>query len=204
MITVEKISNGRDYDIQLKYENKIFTISRMSDDVRLSCRYNTYTKLSSPSISFTVSEEDCELYAIFERLYQNIIDGNVIDMDNTQMQRYAESIKSYSWYDEVVSSDGTITITCDDYRPEVADTLKIRKEPGKIVLEFTRINDNGYGLKSPFEIAILVRTQQSHAHELALPFYNTLFRRLQGIAATNDTKQLINLPRKNNTSEIPK
>lgn len=197
MIAIEKTSNGIDFNIALTSGNVVMEISRMGSDICMKCRYKNYSPVST--ISFAVQDDETVLYPIFERLYDNIVTGNVIngDMDDLRVRQLAGTQKEYSWFKDIVNDNG-INITSDDFSSENADTLHIRKEAGKIVLEFTRVTDGNYP-KMPFFTQINIRQEQSRSHDFAWPFRNTLFRELQNVQPVKyDGKILSNAPIKPN------
>lgn len=98
MIILKKTNDYNTFDIDLVNDGKILSIYQRGDDPNLSCRFEDYRDISN--ITFVIPREQEELYSIFEKLYIDIINGNVLGED-TSFQRVQESMKiqkSTTWY----------------------------------------------------------------------------------------------------------
>lgn len=189
MVIEKSINDLGMFDIAIKDSNKILSISLSGADHNLSCRYENFEKISE--ISFEILEEQEELYSIFAKLYNSIVSGNLLNGDLNNPQTIARIIteQSYSWFRDIVDNDG-ITIISDATPATCPNTLKIRREQGKIVLLFFQEDgkDKGYP-KSPFSINIHIRQQGSKLYDFCIPF-KTLYNDLQNITATKDIMRL--------------
>ncbi len=187
---IEKYSNSYGmFDVSITAEGKILSVSLGGDDVNLSCRFVDFRKITD--ISFNILEEYGELYSLFERLYMNIVSGNVLGMDerNESVKRSMEQMRSYSWYKEIVN-DGVVTIYCDAYPVECPNILRIRKCAGKIELSFEqRQNENNRLPKNPFCINVNVRQDGSKLHDFCYPFKD-LYRGLQSVSCEKEKKDV--------------
>lgn len=73
---LEKVKNSYGtYDIRFIQDGKILDISQVGADILLSCRYENFSQISA--IQFDITSDDQELFQKFNRLYENIIEGNV-------------------------------------------------------------------------------------------------------------------------------
>ena len=189
MVIEKSINDSGLFDITIMNSNKILSICLSGADHNLSCQYESFEKISE--ISFEILEEQDELYSIFEKLYNSIVTGNLLNGDLNDPNTIAniESQKSYSWFKDIVGTDG-ITIISDATPITCPNTLKIRREPGKIELIFIQEDgrDKGYP-KNPYSINIHVRQSGSKLYDFCLPF-KTLYNDLQNITDTKDIKKL--------------
>ncbi len=187
---IEKYNNSYGmYDVSITAEGKILSVTLGGDDVNLSCRFVDFQKIED--ISFDVLEEYGEVYSLFERLYMNIVSGNVLGMDEEResTKRSMEQMRSYSWYKEIVN-DGVVIIYSDAYPVECPNILRIRRWPGKIELSFEqRQNENNRLPKNPFCINVNVRQDGSKSHEFCYPFKD-LYKRLQNVSCEKDEKNV--------------
>ena len=186
MVIEKQINDYGSFDITIKDSEKVLTIFLGGDDPNISCRYEQYKRISE--ISFDILESESEIYPIFEKLYDNIVSGNVLNgnSSNKTTIEMMESQRSHSWYKDIVSSD-TITIISDAYPIKCPNVLKIKKTEGKIELEFTKEDGREMGqYKSPNNITINIRQSGSRIYDFCIPF-KTLYSDLQNIT---ETKQL--------------
>ena len=89
MIIKERTNDYGTLDIDLINDKKVLSIYQGGSDINLSCKYDDYHSISN--ISFDIPEEDEELYSIFDKLYTDIVNGNVLGED-VNLQRVQESI----------------------------------------------------------------------------------------------------------------
>ena len=189
MVVEKSINDSGLYDLTISDSNKILSIFLSGADHTISCRYDNFEKISE--ISFEISEEEEELYPIFEKLYNCIVSGNLLngDLNDPNTIAFAESQRSYSWFNDIVSNDG-ITVISDATPVTCPNTLKIRKEAGKIELVFMQEDGRNKGYpKNPYSINIHIRQQGSKLYDFCLPF-KTLYNDLQNITDTKDIKKL--------------
>lgn len=175
-------------DIDLIQDEKILSIYQSGADINLACKYSDYRKISS--ISFNIYSNQGEVYAIFNKIYTNIINGNILgENENLRIiQEKMQSEKCTSWYQSLVKN-GVITVLCDAYPVKFPNVLEIIKKENEIVLTFTKFE--GEFPKAPYCISINIRQSGSRIYEFCIPF-KTLFQELQTI----ETKKEINLTKK--------
>ena len=180
------------FDIIMKDSNKVLSVSLSGDDYNISCNYNSFEKISE--ISFDIFREEEELYPIFEKLYNNIISGNLLNgnLTDSNTLTYMKSQRNYSWYSDIVNDDG-ITIMSDATPVTCPNILKIKKELDRIKLLFTQEDGKKIGIfKNPFSINIHVRQSGSKLYDFCIPF-KTLYKDLQNVTekkGINDEKKL--------------
>lgn len=168
------------FDITLSDSDKVLSIFLGGDDVNISCRFVDYKKITE--IKFNIPEEESEIYSIFEKLYTNIINGNVLgeNEEDDLTKRKMEIQRNYSWYSEIVKN-GLVTIISDAYPINCPDVLRISKRDGRIVLWFIQENSKEFRQpKNPYCININVRQSGSRLYDFCFPF-RTLFRDLQHV-----------------------
>ena len=169
------------YDIDLIQDEKVLSIYQTGADITMSCKYKDYRKISS--ISFNISSGEGEVYTIFDKLYTDIINGNILG-ESEDLPRVQEKMcyeQNTSWYKELVCN-GIITVLCDAYPVKCPNILKISKKDEKIILTFDKVD--GELPKAPYCITINIRQSGSKLYEFCIPF-NTLFKQLQTV---NDKK----------------
>lgn len=190
MLIRKKANDYNTFDIDLVNDGKILSIYQSGSDPNLSCRFEDYRSISN--ITFDIPWEQEELYSIFERLYIDIINGNVLGED-ASIQSVQESMKlqkSMTWY-RTINQNGVITIMCDAYPLKCPNTLRITRLETGIVLEFDKSQDP-YVPKPPYSISINIRQSGSRIYEFCIPF-NTMFKQLQGLEEQKDiVKSLVN------------
>lgn len=189
-MTIEKYKNDYgSFDITIIDSNKVLSVFLGGADPNISCQYNDYKRIDE--ITFVIPNTEEDLFNIFNKLYKNIVSGNVLDYspDSSEAQQLMKNETSYSWYQEVVR-DGIITILSDAYPVNCPNILKISKEKNSITLSFMQINNPEVRLpKNPFCITINIRQEGSKIHDFCFPF-KTLFQELQSLTETKDKKIL--------------
>ncbi len=184
-MVVEKYYNDYGlFDIIIKDTDKVLSVSLRGDDHDISCNYDSFEKISE--ISFDILKEEEELYPIFEKLYNNIVSGNLLngDLNDSNTLAYMESQRNYSWYSDIVDNDG-ITIISDATPVTCPNILKIIKELDRIKLVFTQEDGKKIGIpKNPFRINIHVRQSGSKLYDFCIPFKN-LYKDLQNVTEKN-------------------
>lgn len=168
------------YDIRLVQDGKILDIIQTGDDIQLLCRNQNWDVISNTQ--FDITNENEEVYQKFNQLYENIIDGNVCNLDRKDSStiRSMEMMKCSSWYEEFVK-DGVITVLSDSYPVVCPNIVKIKRYDNMIQLYFEQVDGKEYGqLKYPFMIPVDIRQSGSRLYEFAYPF-RTLLKELQSI-----------------------
>ena len=165
------------FDIDLIKDDKVLSIYQTGADINFSCRHKDYRKISN--ITFNITSNQEEIYTIFNKLYTNIINGNVIGEDENlqSVQEKMQLEKCTSWYQSFVKN-GVITMLCDAYPIKYPNVLKITKKEDEIVLTFDKV-DGGVP-KFPYYISINIRQSGSRIYEFCAPF-KTLFKQLQTV-----------------------
>ena len=182
MYTIEKIPNGY-YDrcnIEITCDNKVLRLSQGGSDPSISCLYKDYHHITD--ISFEISKEETKLYSEFDKLYTNIVAGNILGEDETKdsVKERLETQRKTTLHNRIVK-DGIITIYSDGYPDEYPNILRVKKDDEKIILEFEKIE--GKHPKPHYAINILIRLEGSPTQEYSIPFYH-LYLRLQNIEET--------------------
>ncbi len=180
---VKKFSNDyNSFDIDLVEDEKVLSIYQTGDDVNLSCKYEDYRKISN--ISFSISTNQGEVYFIFDKLYKDIINGNVLGEDESlkSVKERMQSERSTSWYQSLVQN-GIITVLCDAYPIKCPNVLKIIKKEDEIILTFDKFD--GEFPKAPYCISINIRQSGSRIYDFCAPF-KTLFKQLQTLEDKKD------------------
>lgn len=175
---IRKISNDyNSYNIDLIQNGKVLSIYQVGEDISFSCRYEDYRKISN--ISFSISHNQEELYCKFNKLYVDIVNGNVLG-EEPNIQRVQERMrveKCMSWYQSLVRN-GVITMHSDDYPINCPNVLKIMKTDDEITLAFDKTD--GKIPKMPYCISIGIRQSGSRIYDFCIPF-KTLFKQLQNV-----------------------
>ena len=183
MIIRKKPNDYNTFDIDLVNDGKILSIYQGGSDPNLSCRFEDYRSISN--ITFDIPREQEELYSIFEKLYTDIINGNVLGED-TSIQSVQERMKrqrSMTWY-QTINQNGVMTVMCDAYPLKCPNTLRITRLEDKILLEFDKSQDL-YIPKPLYNISINIRQSGSRIYEFCIPF-NTMFKQFQGLEEEKD------------------
>ena len=157
------------YNIRLISDGKILDICQTGSDVEMLCRYENFDIISN--ISFDICSKNEELYKIFNKLYENIITGNVYGQrqeDSEALERN-EYYKLSSWYQNNVK-DGIITVYSDVYPINCPNIVRLKKYEKKIELDFEQVDGRDYGqVKVPYVITIDIRQSGSRLYEFAYP-----------------------------------
>ena len=181
---IKKRPNDYDtFDIDLINNEKVLSIYQGGSDPNLSCKYEDYRNISY--ISFDIPKEDEELYYIFDKLYTDIVNGNVLgeDMNREKVKERIEFQKRMSWYNQIVQN-GVVTVMCDAYSLSCPNILKVKKLDDRIRLEFDKSIEKGV-FKPPYCISINIRQSGSRIYDFCIPF-NTMFKQLQNIVVNKD------------------
>lgn len=173
-VEIIKIQNEyHTYDIRMVQDQKILDIYQTGSDIGISCRMENFEKISK--IQFEISDE-CELFQVFQKLYENIIHGNIFSepLEDFVLLKKGEYYKCSSWYQNNVCN-GVITVFSDAYPMDCPNIVRIKKENKKIVLELEQVEGKNYGqLKNSFMIKIDIRQSGSRLYEFAYLFRTLL------------------------------
>ena len=186
---IKKRPNDYDtFDIDLINDEKVLSIYQGGSDPNLSCKYEDYRGISN--ISFDIPKEDEEVYSIFDKLYTDIANGNVLgeDMNSQMVKERIELQKCMSWYSQIVQN-GVVIVMCDAYPLSCPNILRIRKLNDRIRLEFDKSIGEGI-FKAPYCISINIRQSGSRIYDFCIPF-NTMFKQLQNIVVTKDSVKVL-------------
>lgn len=166
------------YDFEFSKDGKVLSIYENEDSIFLECRYRSYRPINN--ISFSIVEDDGELYQIFDTLYTNIVEGNLYKNCNTlnNTDENSKSIKDSSLYKKIVKS-GTIKINCDAQSVEYPNILKISKLNNNINLQFDKII-GPKSFKQGHAVSINIEMYDSKLLDFSIPFIK-LFEDLQNI-----------------------
>ena len=197
MIIKKHNNDYETYDITIQKEDKTLRVYQLGMDPNLSCQYEGYVPISK--IQFEICEEDETLYPIFNKLYENIISGNILgeNPSDEKTQERMEENRNLQWYSDIVTDD-VITVLCDAYPKSCPNILKIYKEVGKIILDFSKVDGMEY--KSKNCISINIRQSGSRLYDFCHPF-NTLFSELQNVPEV-DEQQVLKLEKDSNQSHL--
>jgi hypothetical protein len=211
MITVEKVGNTVFPDIKISDGVNSFMIAR--NNLPDMCWYpeiNYFT--STDDITFTIKEEDGIIHALFDKLYQDIIDGNVFpltkaDMENKSLVEIekleqAKAKERAKFRREAQERDlidnGVINWHSEDYdQYEFASILTLKKVDKQITITFSKNKENNdeYFIKN--HPTYNVRITESGGRYwpffvIFANFYHQLqLQELKGLSLTNDLIKII-------------
>lgn len=174
------------YDIVLEKSKKILRIIYGGNGDLYWTAYDLNSETNK--VIFEITQEDHELYKLFDELYESIknhqiykVDQNELDFceTETEKQKLYESVKkrnqdlpSYSNYD-LLYKDGVISWHSDSTTYEDANVVNISKADEKIILEFILYNKD-----MADEDSIRFCNSGSRYKPFNLPFMN-MFNQLQ-------------------------
>lgn len=159
MILVNKYKNEFGNQIKLIFSNgqTLYILFAGNQDLYIIHRENT----SSDSCEFEITEDDYELYCIFDKLYTNIVEYKPYDNKVDNIFKESEKYKQYP----LVKND-EIYFYSDDDPEEIASLLKISKNDGIISL-YLKYGTHLEGMKSN---GIRIRTNGSRYGLFYIPF----------------------------------
>ena len=133
---------------------------------------------------------DCGLFDVTMKDSNKVLSVSLSgDLNNPDILASMTSQRNYSWYNDIVDSDG-ITVISDATPVTCPNILKIKKELGRIKLVFTQEDGKEIGVpKNPYCIRIHVRQSGSKLYDFCIPF-KTLYKDLQNVTETKDTKDI--------------
>lgn len=157
MITVEKVGNDTFPDIRISDGSKSFMIARnnLPDLVWYPEEVRSFT--NSDDITFTIREEEGDIFTLFEKFYSDVIDGNLFPLTNDKLKGKTETeitelvkekAKEKRQYRKLAKDRGLVRngIICwhsDNYdQYEYAAVLTIKKVGKQIEIIFSRNNQN--------------------------------------------------------------
>ncbi len=187
-MTIKKTKNDYDtFDIELRQDNKVLEVCQTGENINFSCRFANYCEISAIDFNISSSEED--LYLIFNKLYNNIINGNLLDEDINlpKVKERMELAKCMSCYETLVD-DEMITILSDAYPISCPNILKIRKKDEKIILSFMKLD--GDLPKASYYIPVNIRQSGSRIYDFCVPF-KKCFRELQKVDEKENRVKLL-------------
>lgn len=156
------------YGIELINDNKILSVIKTGNSIRISCQKEDYSKIDN--IEFDIYEDDQELYMIFDKLYTNFISDNTIGYNDDN-----------SYIHKQIVEDNKVKVMSDIYPTVCPNTLEISKDEEKISLNFEKVNGLKYGhIKMPHDIPIHIRILNSRISDFSILF-DVMFKELQGI-----------------------
>ena len=175
---IEKIPNwDNTYDIKLTKDGKTLTIlfSRVLDLYMIMEDGKRIPSRTSKIIDFDVNTSDNEVYKIFDKLYNDVIEGNIFE--RKAKNGFIDS-SLICGYNLLVDENKNITWVSDDGMFEEEDRMQISKLYDSYCLTFIR-NDKPLdsGFKSPTGIYVRLRTSGSRYDYFYIPFmrmYQTL------------------------------
>lgn len=175
---IEKIPNwDNTYDIKLTKDGKTLTIlfSRVLDLYMIMEDGKRIPSRTSKIIDFDINTSDNEVYKIFDKLYNDVIEGNIFE--RKAKNGFIDS-SLICGYNLLVDENKNITWVSDDGMFEEEDRMQISKLYDSYCLTFIR-NDKPLdsGFKSPTGIYVRLRTSGSRYDYFYIPFmrmYQTL------------------------------
>lgn len=187
-MTVKKTKNDYDtFDIELRQDDKVLEVCPTGEDINFSCRFDDYSQIST--IDFNISSSDEDLYLIFNKLYNNIINANLLDEDINlpRVKERMEYAKCMSCYETLVDN-GMITVLSDAYPISCPNILKISKENEKIILSFIKLD--GDFPKASYYIPVNIRQSGSRIYDFCIPF-KKCFHELQKVEEKKNQVKLL-------------
>ena len=127
------------------------------------------------NIEFNISKDNYQLYSLFDRLYNDVIEGEIFTDKDTD---YKYNFKDKYFYKLLVNDDKTITWRSDDEPYDTADSVTIKKDEDSYKLIFTRVSsiEEDY-FKNGYSISVRFRNSGSRYE----PFNVNFMRMYQGI-----------------------
>lgn len=209
MIKVEKIGNGISPDIRISDETKSFMIARNSlPDL---CWYPEINYFKNDlDITFTIREDDGNIFTLFNKLYQDVIEGNIFPLKEEDIRNKSpeaikklklEKKKERAQYQEDAKrsglvTNGVISWHSEDYDPyNLASVLTISKINGEIVITFKKNKNNFENLfnMSTYNVRI---TESGSMYYLFFVIFVNFRRQLQALewdepTITSEVKKLV-------------
>lgn len=209
MIKVEKIGNGISPDIRISDETKSFMIARNSlPDL---CWYPEINYFKNDlDITFTIREDDGNIFTLFNKLYQDVIEGNIFPLKEEDIRNKSpeaikklklEKKKERAQYQEDAKrsglvTNGVISWHSEDYDPyDLASVLSVSKINGEIVITFKKNKNN---FENPFSMSTYnVRiTESGSMYYLFFVIFVNFRRQLQALewdepTITSEVKKLV-------------
>lgn len=169
---IEKVPNFENtYDIKLTKDGKTLTIlfSRVLDLYMVLGDGDMIPFRTSKTINFDIDTNDKEVYELFDKLYSDIINGNVFGKKFKRKKAIDSSL--ICSYNLLVDENKNIIWASDDGLLDEVDRMQITKMSDSYRLTFTR-NDkqSDFDFKSPTGIYIRLRTSGSRYDPFHIPF----------------------------------
>ncbi len=188
----KKLNFAGTYDVQLIKDGKKLTIlwARVLDLYMVLEDGERMPFRQAKSIEFDISVEDKEVYQLFDKLYDDVINGNVFEAKSKTKEKI-DRITLYN-YDLLVDENKNIVWVSDDGRFDEVDRMQISKRDNSYRLTFTRTENQSIGeFKDPYAIYVRLRTSGSRYDPFYIPFIR-MYRSLQGLDETREDKVVDN------------
>ena len=174
-------------DIILEEDNKKFMISFAGN---LDLYWIIRSEEDSNKHSFIITKENYDLYSLFDTLYIDIENINIVDIENINIDEEEKGrLCSRSNYNELFDKENkTITWYSDETAHEVANILKIKKQEDIFEIEFsTQPHISGYDrdFNSPNYISIRFRNSVSRYKPFNVIFMR-MYNKIQKIDDINE------------------
>lgn len=163
MINVNKYNNEFGNQIELVFpNNRKLNINFCGNlDLYLSPSYNSFDELE---VSFDITEDDYDLYQIFNKLYSSIVTYKPYGDDKVDI-----IFKEYEKYNEYpLVKNNIIYFYSDDDPEDIASLLTISKEEDIIHIKIKK----GMHMEGIISTAIRIRTNGSRYNSFFIPFMN--------------------------------
>ena len=167
------------YDYNISDGNNILTIFFGGTlDLYMVIRTKDYIPYGkNHNIDFNISKDNYELYSIFDKLYNEIINAKLYDDESLN-----KGLNKREPYKSLVNKDKSITWRSDDEPFKQADRVTITKEEDNYKLSFSRVSydlDSQYS-RNGFSIPVRFRNSGSRYDPFNIAFMK-MFNRLQNI-----------------------
>ncbi len=178
---IEKILNfDNTYDIKLTKDGKTLTIlfSRVLDLHMVIEDGVIMPFRTSRTIDFDINTQDKEVYELFDKLYNDVINGNIFEKNKNSKSIDSSLICSYNL---LVDENKNIIWVSDDGIFEDMDRMQISKINDAYRITFVRTDKmSDLEFKSPKRIYIRLRTSGSRYDPFHIPFMR-MYKSLQNI-----------------------
>lgn len=146
---------GNGYDIILKKDGKTLSIifARVLDLYMILQDGKKIQRNESKTIDFDIDIDDGEVYTLFDNLYTDIINGNIMG-DKPKNIKSIDNDLIYR-YNLLVDKNNNINWVSDDGILEEEDMMRMSKNENSYRLSFIRNSKRrSYGFKDPYGINI--------------------------------------------------
>lgn len=205
MIRIEKIGNEISPDIKIFDGESSFTIAR--NGLPDPCWYpNIDYYKNNDDITFTIKEEDGDIYLLFNKLYQDVLDGNVFPLVEDDIKRKsigeiqkiklskAEERAEFKRMAKITGlvDNGVIRWHSEDYDEyDIASVLTIERVNKQIEITFSKNKVTELSLVGPMPTYNVRITEVGGRYG----FFHTIFvrfrRELQSLKLDEPSKTLL-------------